>query len=87
MRKTIMGALLLLLFLTMTCCHGCSVLGKLPDKEFKSFQYDRAGFGGEGHIKATDCCRVDGVLTIGDLEIKEVGPWGSVMMKIKGYRR
>ena len=87
MKKAFMGALLLLMLLTVMHCQGCSVLGKLPDKEFSSFTYDRAGFGGEGHIKAIDCKRVDGVLVVEDLEIKEVGPWGSVAMRIKGYKR
>ena len=79
------------LVLVLVFCIGCSgspsILNRLPDKEFKTFSYTRAGFGGNAFIEATGAVINDArdTLTIEHIKLKEVTPVCTIEITVDNY--
>ena len=88
MKKTILGALLLLLLLTVMCCQGCGLsLDKIPNINFETFSAEIVVPGGSSTLTATSGDIKDGVLTVKEIHSKKVYPGGQVTYDITGFER
>lgn len=73
---------------TLTGCGINPLLGKVPDYEFKRFEYHRAGNATSTHITAENAKRVDGKQEIGSLKItSDYGPFANFNIVIDGFSR
>jgi len=79
----------LLIIIILVFCQGCagSLLNKLPNKSFKTLNYNRVILGCTGHIDAKNGQIKNGVLTVEDLHIKELTPWGQIEIDLTGYSK
>lgn len=87
-----MNKLVLVLVLALCCLmQGCTVDGlyaKIPEAEFTSFKYDRAGNVTSAHIEATNSSIKDGAINIETLSIKgDYGPCFNFAVELEGYKR
>lgn len=84
----ILIALCASLVLLTGCGTADNLLQKIPNSEFKSFEYHRAGNATSSDIVATNSSIKDGFITIESLSIKEDwGPFANFNMKMEGYKR
>jgi hypothetical protein len=70
-------------------CGMHDFIGKLPDHEFKSFEYHRVGGAGSTHIVATDSVKVGDMIEIGHVDINaDYGPMlPKFVIKLEGYKK
>lgn len=86
-----MKATRLLFCLILLVCCGCSMqneLGNVPQIEFDSLEYHRAGNGTSADIRAGVSSINGCTQTIKDLSIKaDYGPFVNFSIDIKGFKR
>lgn len=81
-------AILFLLVLLVGCGGYKKLLTQVPDVEFESFTYHRAGNVTSATITATGAKLAGDVLTVDDLTITaDYGPFVNFNINMKGYRR
>jgi len=81
------------LMLVMVCLMlaGCSMhgtLAKLPNGEFKRFEYHRAGNATSTHITATNAVKVGDMTEIEKVTISvDYGPFANFLILLEGYKK
>lgn len=80
--------LVLLLIFPLIGCSSKNLLNKIPDHEFKSFEYHRAGNATSTHIVATNAIRVGNMVEIEKIKISsDYGPFANFLIIIEEYKR
>lgn len=76
-----------LCFLLSSCGTADELLKKIPNNEFKMFEYHRVTSGSSADIIARNSSMKDGYMIIESLEVKESWPLATFQLKLEGYER
>jgi len=83
--------LLIAIIICSLMLTGCSMQGnlaKLPDAEFKRFEYHRAGNATSTHITAINAVKVGDMTEIEKVTISvDYGPFANFLILLDGYKK